>query len=419
VSDEIIKVTGGAAGLAASYADARSLAATFDAAGDDLRRVAAAALDVARDGGLLASAALSPTTCAVAEAAVLATAASVASAALAWDGTAVAVRVAVGGLEATDGAVRRAIERQLGLYALPPLLPLVAADPDALSEHPGLTSAAVDALGGPLGAVVAGLLYGDPGRPVVTPYAATGLPRDRPTSVHDLLEHLHAVAALSGSPDSPANGTVEVQTLDGPGGRRHVVYLPGTDDFNAPWDQGSDVRDLETDLDLAGGRPDAYRAGVLEALHRAGVRPDEPVLLVGHSAGGMAAAALVAANGGFAITHAVTAGAPTAQVPGFPAGTHVLSLEQQGDIVPELDGSPNPDSVEQTTVLFDAQPEHGVLAHHGYDAYEDGAALADASTDPSVHESVASIDGFLAGDGPTSSQVFQITRAPDGSGATW
>ncbi|QIG44962.1 hypothetical protein G5V58_21265 [Nocardioides anomalus] len=418
MSDEIIQVTGGAAGLAASYADARALAAAFDAAGDDLRAVAATALGVARDGDLLTSAALSPTTCAVAEAAVLATATSVSSAALSWEGTAAAVRLAVGGLEATDGAVRTALDRQLGPYALPPLLPLVAVDPDVLSDHPGLTSHAIAALGGPLGAVVAGLLYGEPGGPVVTPYAAT-LPRGRPRSVRDLLAHLRAVAELSGRPDSPANGTIEVQTLDGPDGRRHVVYLPGTDDFNAPWEQGADVRDLETDLDLAGGRPDAYRAGILEALHRAGARPDEPVLLVGHSAGGMAAAALVASSGGFAVTHAVTAGAPTAQVPGFPAGTHVLSLEQVGDIVPELDGAPNPDSVEQTTVLFDAHPEQGVLAHHGYDAYEAGAALADASADPSVHESVASIDGFLAGDGPTSSQVFQITRAPGVGASTW
>ena len=39
-----------------------------------------------------------------------------------------------------------------------------------------------------------------------------------------------------------------MQTLTGADGPVHVVYLPGTDDFNAPWDQDDDVRDLETDL---------------------------------------------------------------------------------------------------------------------------------------------------------------------------
>ena len=174
------------------------------------------------------------------------------------------------------------------------------------------------------------------------------------------------------------------------------------------------MRDLETDLDLMGGQPDAYHEGVLEALHEAGVRPDEPVLLVGHSLGGMAAAAILAGHGGYHVTDVVTAGSPTAQVDGFPPGTHVLSLEQQGDVVPELDGAPNPDTVEQTTVLFDADPADGVLAHHSYDAYEQGAGLVDASTDPSVSDAVRSLHahGFLGAGGQVTSQLFQITRAP-------
>ena len=128
------------------------------------------------------------------------------------------------------------------------------------------------------------------------------------------------MAALSGRPDSPANGTIEVQTITGPDGAvRHVVYLPGTDDFNAPWDQDDDVRDLETDLDSVAGQPDAYQHGILDALHQAGIGPTEPVLLVGHSLGGMEAAAILAGHGGYHVTDVVTAGSPTAQVRGSPA----------------------------------------------------------------------------------------------------
>ena len=194
-----------------------------------------------------------------------------------------------------------------------------------------------------------------------------------------------------------------MQTITGPDGAvRHVLYLPGTDDFNAPWDQDADVRDLETDLDSVAGRPDAYQQGILDALDQAGVGKPEPVLIVGHSLGGMEAAAILAGHGGYHVTDVVTAGSPTAQVPGFPSGSHVLSLEQQGDIVPELDGAPNPDSVEQTTVTFDAHPDGGVDAHHSYDVYEEGAGLVDAATDPSVTDAVGSLHdhGFLGAGRP-------------------
>jgi hypothetical protein len=131
----------------------------------------------------------------------------------------------------------------------------------------------------------------------------------------------------------------------------------------------------------------------------------------------MEAAALLSGQHGYHVTDLVTAGSPTAQLDGFPAGSHVLSLEQQGDIVPELDGAPNPDSVEQTTVTFDAHPADGVLAHHSYPTYEQGAALVDGSTDPSVVDAVQSLHdlGYLGSGGPgvsVTSQVFQITRAP-------
>ncbi len=101
-------------------------------------------------------------------------------------------------------------------------------------------------------------------------------------------------------------------------------------------------------------------------------------------------------------------------MPGFPGGSHVLSLEQRGDIVPELDGAPNPDSVEQTTVTFDAHPDGGIVAHHAYGVYEEGAGLVDASTDPSVVDAVQSLHdhGYLGQDGTATSQLFQITRAP-------
>jgi pimeloyl-ACP methyl ester carboxylesterase len=417
---EILDVRGGVAGVAASYAAARRLADAFDSAGDRLRDRGASGLRVMRDPDLLESGLLAPASCAAAEAAVLAATGGpegVVAASLGWEADALAVRAAIDCLELTDETVRLAVvalDHELAVAALPELAVVAAADPDLLTEAPALLEHLIDGLGGPAAAGVLTVLYGGPGRPLVTPYAAT-LAGDRPTTVRNLIEHLHQVAALSGRPDSPANGTVEVQTITGPDGTvRHVLYLPGTDDFNAPWDQDGDVRDLETDLDSMGGRPDAYQQGILDVLHEAGVGSGEPLLVVGHSLGGMEAAVLAAHHHGYHVTDVVTAGSPTAQVSGFPAGTSVLSLEQLGDLVPELDGAPNPDSVAQTTVTFDAHPAGGVTAHHSYDAYEQGAGLVDASSDPSVAAAVQSLNdhGYLGADGTVASQVFQITRAP-------
>ena len=417
---EIVEVSGGSAGVAASYAAGRALADELDAAGDRMRGWGETGLRVIRDPDLLESGLLAPASCAAAEAALLAATGGprgVLAAALGWEADAWAVRAAIHGLEAVDDAVRASIsvlDHQLAPVAAAQLAGPVAIDPGLLTEHPGLTEHLIDGLGGPLGALAASRAYADGGRPVVAPYAAA-LPGRRPRSVADLLEHLHQVAALSEGPDSPANGTIEVQTITGPAGEvRHVVYLPGTDDFGPPWGQDRDVRDLGTDLQVMSGRPDQYQRGILEALHRAGVGHEQPVLLVGHSLGGMTAAAMLAGHTGYRVTDVVTAGSPTAQVPGFPAGSHVLSLEQVGDIVPELDGAPNPDTVEQTTVRFDADPGAGILAHHSYDAYEQGAALVDASTDPSVVDVVRSLHhhGYLGPTGEVTGQVFQITRAP-------
>lgn len=235
-------------------------------------------------------------------------------------------------------------------------------------------------------------------------------PSDPPGDLEDLVRHLAGVAARSPEPDSVDNGTIEVQTI----GDRHVVYLPGTDDMTTlPWTQDDDVRDMATNLLLSAGLPNAYQQGILEAMHQAGIGPKDPVLLVGHSQGGMEAAAILSQGSDFNVTHVVTAGSPTAQLPGFPDGTHVLSLEHEGDVVPLLDLAPNTDTVEQVTVTFDGTAgPNGIEGEHGYTHYVAGAALVDATTDASIREQLASLHaaGFLGTSGSATSQVFWISR---------
>jgi hypothetical protein len=396
VSDaDITQVVGGAHGLAATYVSLRRLADGFDTAGSELRDWSTIGPRTVMDPDLVASAPLSPPTFAAAEAAVLAAAAGVLVESPSWEAHAVAVRTVVATLDACDDTVRSWFQ---------PLPERVFAFTDPQRNSAPLA-----------------LAYGGDGHPRVRPIEAdVPYSGEQPSSLTGLIGQLQHVAALSQGSDSPLNGTIEIQTIDGPDGVRHIVYLPGTDDMTTlPWTQDDDVRDLPTDLLLMSGHGNSYQQGILDAMAQAGIGPDDPVLLVGHSMGGMEAAAILGQGSDFHVTHVVTAGSPTAQVPAFPPGTHVLSLEHQGDVVPMTDGAPNHESVEQTTVTFaDHGGAGGIVGNHDYWHYVNGAAAADASRDPSVQEQLASLhdSGFLAsGDDSTAtvtSQVFQVVRQP-------
>ena len=450
---EITRVTGGSGGIEAMYAAVRALADTFDRTGDELRGWAGDGFRALADPDLASSAPLSPPTFALAEAALVAAVTGptgLLPGVLAWEADARLVRAAVLALEASDQATHLAIEAvdwRLGLVAGlslrcagPTLAGVVRVlPPDArarlggdaqrwLVGHPGVVQHAVNGGGGLLtglsGAPVpdnraaTALLAAayDDGDPVTTrrPDLAVASSGRRPDSVEALVGHLAEVAALSPDPDSPDNGTLEVQTLDaGTDHARHIVYVPGTDDLGTlPWTQDDDVRDLGSDLRSAAGEPTAYQRGILEAMRRAGIGPHEPVLLVGHSLGGMEAAALAGRDTGYTISDVVTAGSPTAQVDGFPAGVHVLSLEHHGDVVPLLDGADNPDSAQQTTVAFTDGHDSTVVGAHGYGHYEAGAAAVDSSGDPSLVAERTGLRerGFLGGSAQVTSQVFQVVR---------
>lgn len=407
-SDDL-SVRGGVAGVAAVHGELLALAWAYDEAAERMREWAVRGARVLVDPDLLTSGLLSPTTFAEAEAQVLAATAGpdgVGVESLAWEVDAAAVRATAGGLLDADRLTAAGLER----LTLPLGWTLVSA-PVWVPPTAGLLAR----------------LYPD-GTPSVRPVPGVSVPaaHTAPRSVADLVEHLRQLSALS-PPDVPEHrGTFGLQTLTGPdGARRHVLLLPGSDDMTTlPWTRDADVRDLGTNLALVGGVPDDHTDGVLEALAAAGVGA-EPVLVVGHSQGGMVAAALLARAGehGLTIRHAVTVGSPTGRLAGIPAGSQVLSLEHRGDVVPLLDGGANPDSAEQVTVTFgpgDAGGARGgleVLAQrHGFSAYAEGAALVDASDHPSVRAQLAELRsaGFLdPGEGTAvSSRLLQVVRGP-------
>lgn len=217
---------------------------------------------------------------------------------------------------------------------------------------------------------------------------------DVPHSVEDLLNNLALTNEL-------ADGTIEIQTVLGPDGSpRHIVYVPGTDDMNPAGSGGSTLRDMLTNARSISQTETAYQRGIEEAMRRAGLDDGAPIVLVGHSQGGMVSADLAHDSPrGFNITHVITAGSPQAQVPEFGDQTQVLSLENRGDLIPALDGKDNPDQSNRTTVVFDERTD-SVGGNHSLDKYARGGAAVDGSSDPSVRDFRDSVDLFLNGTRP-------------------
>ncbi|SDQ88969.1 hypothetical protein [Quadrisphaera sp. DSM 44207] len=237
----------------------------------------------------------------------------------------------------------------------------------------------------------AGLLGGT--RTAVSP-AGTAVVRP-PRGAAELLRRVDALSPARGGPA----GRVRVERLrraGRPAGA--VVYVPGTQDWSlhgsVPMDGGTNVRSV------AGGRTAATDA-VVRALRAAGVRRGEPVMLVGHSQGGMSVALLAADpafRAEFEPVAVLTAGSPVAGA-AVPRDVAVLSLEHADDVVPALEGASNPDTATWTTVRADtAGPAH---AASGYAAT---GALVDASDHPSLvawrHAAAPFLDGAPEAGGP-------------------
>jgi pimeloyl-ACP methyl ester carboxylesterase len=195
------------------------------------------------------------------------------------------------------------------------------------------------------------------------------------------------------------------------------VEIPGTHVWNPS--TGSDPFDVTSCVHTLAGHSSAAGATVLAALRQAGASRDEPVLLAGHSLGGMTAAQLAAdpaVRRSLHITHVVTAGAPVA-LSGVPGDVHVLSIEHSDDLVPRLDGAQNPDRPGWVTVsrpatdlpqppgpgsepsTADAHPRLAVT--HDAAGYARTAARVDASADPSLLAYRAELTPFLDRPGAT------------------
>jgi hypothetical protein len=251
--------------------------------------------------------------------------------------------------------------------------------------------------------------------------------RKTPSGLSDLwdgLAYRNGVRPQPGDTTSTA-GNIDVRKIVGPDGSvSFVVDIPGTQVWDmTPGATHRDLTDMSSNFNSMAGNPTGYEDAVAQALAMAGASSTDPVMLVGHSQGGivaMDAAAHFVTSNRFNVTHVMTGGSPVGGL-SVPSSVNVLSLENSNDMVPRLDGTLNPDLPNRTTVSFhnntgtpggnhDAGPQnYGGIAHQ-----------LDTSTDPAVVAYRNSLQGaFTYPTGPdgqglahVTTHQYEVTRAP-------
>ncbi|MGW4211400.1 hypothetical protein ACWEIJ_25630 [Lentzea sp. NPDC004789] len=448
-----IQVSGGAGGFRAKGEDLVAMSALTDEVAGDTLKTALAGHKFLAEPDVLASALLNPSGVAKFEAAM----------AMALDGptglnaTSVVIGLRGDALRATKLAYEAADELAArGLDASRWMTGL------AVASAPGGTVAAALAAGTAIAADVYTNYDGDWEKWLVdhpgmvdtligmSPgmLSSLGLPVDLATTL-DLLAATYAdgtahVAALMPLPDpgphnlreimlgldvrnDPNNdkddSNLDVRVIKDANGKvtGYIVDIPGTKDWNAPWDPKS-ANDSGVNIDAMAGNNTVLQMGIERARREAGAQGSGvPVMLVGHSQGGIVAAQstsnLVAS--GYNVTHVVTAGSPVGRID-IPDNVQMLSLENKNDIVPRLDASDNPNTSNRTTVTFENQT--GTIGgNHGIGGYRydpdhpdrpraDGNYVAvagqlDKSSEPSVRRFLDSTGAFTQGSGLDSQRV--------------
>ena len=220
-----------------------------------------------------------------------------------------------------------------------------------------------------------------------------------PTLVLDRDHGFPHAADLVAAGEGLDGGRVRVvEVARGDGGSAWVVVVPGTQAWSP--NPGANPFDLTTDVRGVTGGTTLAAAGVAAALEvarsRAGPRSTavDPVVLVGHSQGGILAAAL-ASDPGFTrwnrVSHVVTSGSPIALLP-VPPTTRVLSVELGDDPVPRLDLTPNPDRSSWVTLRT---PRTGLpvdVRAHRIEGYVAALRVAEAAP----RGTVAGLDAWQA-----------------------
>jgi hypothetical protein len=220
-----------------------------------------------------------------------------------------------------------------------------------------------------------------------------------PTGVADLADRI---------PTSDAGAQIRVERYGGEGDPRWIVYIGGTVDFTTT--AGAETNDMtsnlhgiadDSDLDalrIPGADSAAVERAVRMALAEAGAQPGDPLLPIGHSGGGIVAAAL-AGDPDLNVITAVNLGGPVASQE-LRDGALLLSIEHEEDLVPATGGwgHPSPDRLTVSRSVLEAGVEYDdAVPAHLLVRYQETAALIDASEEERLVELREQVVTFTGG----------------------
>lgn len=168
-------------------------------------------------------------------------------------------------------------------------------------------------------------------------------------SILDYMETMTAVDEMGGEGPNDDEAVVDIKKIDGDP-PRWVVTIPSTQQEMSAGEilsgNNTNPNDWLHNLLLKtrpAEFPTAYEQQVLEAMRKAGIGPNDEVMVQGFSQGGIMAARLAANdNSGFNITGLITVGSPIDDVDLPHVSTkgqklHVLTVVHETDPVPKLD----------------------------------------------------------------------------------
>ncbi|WP_417234863.1 hypothetical protein [Arthrobacter sp.] len=228
-----------------------------------------------------------------------------------------------------------------------------------------------------------------------------GAPEPFKGTLPDLMDlQRRAEAGVSGE------GAVLVATAQTPRGPIRVLTLPGTQPADHRWaspplnpfDEGGIV-------EAAGLKSSYVGDAAVKALQVAGAQPGDRLVITGYSQGGIHAANLAVdprIARMYDVEYVVTSGAPVGGIP-LPDGVRGLHLEHVDDMVPGLDGRPNPDSRNQVTVRFTGyapgtdMDAGGFGAAHQLGNYSALSEELATSTEPNIVEGRQALGAVFAG----------------------